>query len=310
MFSHFIGHIYLFHEPPAAELPLVDFPIFSQTDDAPEKLLINVDIEDLNESSKLKLKKYFEQNILSQETLKKNSYIDLEKQLKLANFIQNKLKDISRFMKWEQYPTNDQLKVSCMLIWDYFVSSNKRIYGVSSGKQLHFRLNQFREARHSLHEALCPSSARALVPRHEGCQGGENHLAPDLDGTCRGAGAVLRQLVGAVPAASGGGGCGSLHRFNGGGLCLPAHGGHMDEPSFAYQPHGRRVQCRERELHAGNPPHGERVFRQSAHTFLLQEEVEQWLYQCGKPVPCHHRTGYAGQRKILCRGEQLYQTAD
>lgn len=147
MFSHFIGHIYLFHEPPAAELPLVDFPIFSQTDDAPEKLLINVDIEDLNESSKLKLKKYFEQNILSQETLKKNSYIDLEKQLKLANFIQNKLKDISRFMKWEQYPTNDQLKVSCMLIWDYFVSSNKRIYGVSSGKQLHFRLNQFREAR-------------------------------------------------------------------------------------------------------------------------------------------------------------------
>ena len=28
----------------------------------------------------------------------------------------------------------------------YFVSSNKRIYGVSSGKQLHFRLNQFREA--------------------------------------------------------------------------------------------------------------------------------------------------------------------
>ena len=121
MFSHFIGHIYLFHEPPAAELPLVDFPIFSQTDDAPEKLLINVDIEDLNESSKLKLKKYFEQNILSQETLKKNSYIDLEKQLKLANFIQNKLKDISRFMKWEQYPTNDQLKVSCMLIWDYFL---------------------------------------------------------------------------------------------------------------------------------------------------------------------------------------------
>ena len=34
-----------------------------------------------------------------------------------------------------------------MLIWDYFVSSNKRIYGVSSGQQLHFRLNQFREAR-------------------------------------------------------------------------------------------------------------------------------------------------------------------
>ena len=146
MGSHFIGHIYLFHEPPAPELPLVDFPIFSQTDDAPEKLLINVDVEDLNESSKRKLKKYFEQDVLSQETLKKNSYIDLDRQLDLANFIQGKLKEIYDLMKWEQYPTNNQLKLSCMLIWHYFVSSNKRIYGVISGKQLHFRLNQFRAA--------------------------------------------------------------------------------------------------------------------------------------------------------------------
>jgi len=146
MFSHFIGHIYLFHEPPVAELPLVDFPIFSQTDDAPEKLLINVDVEDLNESSKRKLKKYFEQDVLSQETLKKNSYIDLDKQLNLASFIQDELNTIHPLMKWEKYPTNDQLKRACQLIWDYFVSSRKKIYGVSSGEQLHFRLNQFRGA--------------------------------------------------------------------------------------------------------------------------------------------------------------------
>lgn len=147
MFSHFIGHIYLFHEPPASELPLVDFPIFTQTDDAPEKLLINVDVADLNESSKRKLKKYFEQDVLSQETLKKNSYIDLDKQLELASFIQSKLNRIHNLMKWEQYPTNEQLKLACRLIWDYFVSSKKRISGVSSGEQLHFRLNQFREAK-------------------------------------------------------------------------------------------------------------------------------------------------------------------
>ena len=146
MGSYFIGHIYLFHEPPAPELPLVDFPIFTQTDDAPEKLLINVDVADLNESSKRKLKKYFEQDILSQETLKKNSYIDLETQLELASFIQSKLNRIHVLMKWEQYPKNNQLKLACRLIWHYFVSSKKLIYGVSSGEQLHFRLNQFRKA--------------------------------------------------------------------------------------------------------------------------------------------------------------------
>ena len=146
MFSHFIGHIFLFHEPPAAELPLVDFPIFSQNDDVPEKLLINIDEDDLKESSKHKLQKYFEQNILSIETLKKNSYVDLNKQLALAVTIHKNVDRIHRMMKWNQYPTNDQLKLACMLIWEYFIASNKRIYGVSSGKQLHFRLNQFRDA--------------------------------------------------------------------------------------------------------------------------------------------------------------------
>lgn len=147
MFSHFIGHIYLFHEPPVAELPLVDFPIFSQTNDVPEKLLINIDVEDLNESSKCKLIKYFEQDLLSHDTLKKNSYIDLDKQLVLARFIQNNLYKNHNLMKWEKYPTNEQLKFACSLIWKYFVSSTKRTHGVSSGEQLYFRLNQFRIAK-------------------------------------------------------------------------------------------------------------------------------------------------------------------
>lgn len=146
MFSHFIGNIYLFHEPPAAELPLVDFPIFSQSNDVSEKLLINIDDEDLKESSKIKLKKYTEQEFLSRDVLKKNSYIDLDKQIKLATFIKNNISKAYPLLKWNQYPTNEQLKAVCFLIWDFLVASNKMIYGVSSSKQLHFVINQYREA--------------------------------------------------------------------------------------------------------------------------------------------------------------------
>lgn len=146
MFSHFIGHIYLFHEPPPAELPLVDFPIFSQNEDVPEKLLINIEDTDLKESSKQRLQKYLRQDILSKETLKKNSYIDLDKQINLASWIHKNIHKVHSVLKWSQCPTNDQLKLACILIWEYFISSKKRIYGVSSGKQLHFRINQFREA--------------------------------------------------------------------------------------------------------------------------------------------------------------------
>lgn len=146
MFSHFIGNIFLFHEPPIAELPLVDFPIFSQNDDVPEKLLININEEDLKDSSKQKLKKYYEQNILSKETLRRNSYIELDKQIELASSIQKNIPKIHPFLKWNQYPTNDQLKFICKVIWKFIISSQKMIYGVSSGEQLHFRINQFRDA--------------------------------------------------------------------------------------------------------------------------------------------------------------------
>ena len=43
-------------------------------------------------------------------------------------------------------------------------------------------------------------------------------------------------------------------------VCLLMAGTWMSPP-LAYQPYGRRVQCGKRELHAGNPPHGKRVFR-------------------------------------------------
>ena len=54
----------------------------------------------------------------------------------------------------------------------------------------------------------------------------------------------------------------------------------------------------------------ERVFGEPAHTLLLQEEVERRVHQRGKPVPCVHRTGHTGQRKVVCRGKQFYQTTD
>ncbi|MGQ1948059.1 DEAD/DEAH box helicase [Geofilum sp. OHC36d9] len=146
MFAHFVGNIYLFHEPPQAELPLVDFPIFSQNDDVPEKLLINLKEEDLKESSKKKLQKYYNQDLLSQEVLRHNSFIELDYQLKLAKFVDDNSQKLIPYLTWDNVPSNQQLKLVCLLIWDYFVNSKRRIYGVSSGKQLHFRINQFRKS--------------------------------------------------------------------------------------------------------------------------------------------------------------------
>jgi hypothetical protein len=75
----------------------------------------------------------------------------------------------------------------------------------------------------------------------------------------------------------------------------------VDEPPFEEQPDGRRLQYGERILYAGNPPHGERVFREPAHPFLLPKEVEQGLDKCGQSFPGYHRAGHARLREILRR---------
>lgn len=146
MFSHFIGNIYLFHEPPSPELPLVDFPIFTQSDDVPAELLINLKKEDLKDNSKKKLEKYYIQKHLPIQILSDNSFIELDHQIELAEFLEENIYKTESYLTWKSVPSNSQLKFTCILIWDFFIKSKKRIYGVSSGKQLHFRINQFRKA--------------------------------------------------------------------------------------------------------------------------------------------------------------------
>lgn len=51
---------------------------------------------------------------------------------------------------------------------------------------------------------------------------------------------------------------------------------------------------KEREFHAGDQTHGERVFRQSANTILLQEEMAERMDQRGQSVPSDHRVRYTG----------------
>lgn len=146
MFSHYIGHVYLFKEPPPPQLPLVDFPIFTQTENVPDEMLINIEEEDLTDESKNKLKVYKNQDVLTLKTLRDNSYISLNKQLALARFIEEHIKQIHPVICWDRVPDSNQLKAVCILIWNFFEGGNKMIYGVKSGEQLAFRINSYRKA--------------------------------------------------------------------------------------------------------------------------------------------------------------------
>lgn len=143
MFQHFIGRVFLFHEPPTEELPLVDFPLFSQTDEVPEKLLMQMDNDDLSQKSKDRIQTLSNNGILSIKTIKANSNIEPQSQIDLAAFLKSNLRGYHYLLKWNRFPTYDQLKFACELIWKFLIDGG-RVGGISSGSQLAFKINNLR----------------------------------------------------------------------------------------------------------------------------------------------------------------------
>lgn len=140
MFQHFIGHVYVFNESPQTRLPFVDIPVYSQN--APPSLLIHIDENELTESSKSRLSEYKNQDIVSYETLKKNIGVDLDSQIKIAETLADDSQRYNKFLKWTGYPTYDELKVICNLIWDYFNGPHLGSGSIRSAGQLAYAIHR------------------------------------------------------------------------------------------------------------------------------------------------------------------------
>lgn len=142
MFQHFIGRVFLFHEPPFEELPFVDFPLFSQKEDVSEKLLMQMDNEDLSEKSQDRMKNLAQNGILSINAIKTNSNIDPQSQIRLAKEIRENYQRYYKFLNWKTFPDKYQVLVTCELIFNFLVGKPQA--NVRSGKQLAYRINGVR----------------------------------------------------------------------------------------------------------------------------------------------------------------------
>ena len=163
---------------------------------------------------------------------------------------------------------------------------------------------------HPLDKAVRPRVPRALLLGDERREGGKNQVAAYLGGACRRHRAVFLQRVAARSAAAPFGAYRLLSAHLVRRLRLPLGRRGMDVPPAPAELDGGRVQQRERILHAGDPAHRERVFRQSAHPFLVQEKDVARLDKRREPLPRLYRLRDSGQRQVLCGGQFLHQAAD
>lgn len=138
MIHHFIGKVYVFHQPPQEELPFVDFPVYTQDQNTPESLLIQIDDEDLTKASKDRLTEVYEQNILPIEIIKKNSGIDPKSQVALAEILSGLNKAQATNLAWSGIPSFDQIYLTFRLLWKHILGNRGRS-GVYSSKHLAYK---------------------------------------------------------------------------------------------------------------------------------------------------------------------------
>ena len=144
MFKHFIGNVYVFHEPPQEELPLVEVPVYSQDEGTTsESLLIQLDEYDLQRKSRERLEPYYRQHILSIDVIRQNTGIEPRDQIALAHYLAEKPLKIQK-LAWSGYPDWSQLRALCDTIWHFFIHEPGRVGGVSSGIHLAYKIKQMR----------------------------------------------------------------------------------------------------------------------------------------------------------------------
>jgi len=149
MFEHFIGHVYLFADPPEEKLPFVDFPVLTQDGRAPDSLIVQIEDEDLQAPARERAERWTKQTILPLQVIRENVTIDPDDQIALARELYGDPQQASHMLNWTQLPTTDQLRYACELIWEYFVSARRSLGGVFSGRQLAFKIWQLRRIRSS-----------------------------------------------------------------------------------------------------------------------------------------------------------------
>ena len=167
MFEHFVGYVYLFKDPPTEQLPFVDFPLLTQDQETPDALLIQMTDEDLIPASRERMRKYQDEQILPLSVLRDNSSIDPEAQIRLAQHLSQDLNRWSSLLSWDNFPTSHQLEAVCDLIWTFLAQVTRTRGGVSSARQLAFKVWQIRrvpDTAERVRQELRPGPYSARTP--------------------------------------------------------------------------------------------------------------------------------------------------
>lgn len=140
MFEHFVGNVYILGDKPQNELPFIDMPIVTQSDNASDSLLLHMGAE-VNEPNREKIRRYYEQDVIPVPLLLKHQGINPSKLINFASSLIDKCGAWNRLMCWDGiYPDQYQLQHLSMILFEYFNVSAMGGGTVRTQKQLNRKL--------------------------------------------------------------------------------------------------------------------------------------------------------------------------
>lgn len=140
MFEHFVGNVYILGEKPQNELPFIDMPIVTQSENASDSLLLHMGAE-VSEPNKEKIKGYYEQQTIPISLILKHQGIHPSKLIEFANALIDKCNAWNGLMRWDGiYPTSPQLMHLSKILFKYFNVSSMGGGAVRSDTQLHKKI--------------------------------------------------------------------------------------------------------------------------------------------------------------------------
>ncbi|KCX36197.1 DEAD/DEAH box helicase family protein [Acinetobacter sp. 263903-1] len=140
MFEHYVGNVYIFGRKPQAELPYIDVPIVTQSENISDSLLLHLG-DEVNSSNKERVKKFYEQEVLPLSILLKHQGIDPNKMINFAEDLVSNLTDWNPYMCWDGiYPNKKELKHISFILFNYFNISSMAGGSVRTEAQLNKKI--------------------------------------------------------------------------------------------------------------------------------------------------------------------------
>lgn len=145
MLQHFVGHVYLFHPQPEPELPIIDFPAFTQSDAASDSLLLQLDEDDLTPLSNRRLEQYRGQELLPLALLRDNAGLHPAQQLAFAKDVAENLAEYQTMLGWTGFPKWEQMVFAAERMWQHFGGGRLGAGSAKSAKQLALRIMRLQD---------------------------------------------------------------------------------------------------------------------------------------------------------------------